>query len=100
MGRLQLEPWLWARVNKKNVRLWPNSRIAEWRTTSRGTIEARLERGNWLSVDHVLFATGYRVDLSRMKYLEEEVAQGRSASTTASQSLMKTFKQLCRDFTL
>ena len=77
MGRLQLEPWLWPRVNKKNVRLWPNSRIAEWRATSRGTIEARLERGNRLSVDHVLFATGYRVDLSRMKYLEEDVAQGR-----------------------
>ena len=77
MGRLQLEPWLWPRVNKKNVRLWPNSRIAEWRTTSRGTIEARLDRGNRLSVDHVLFATGYRVDLSRVKYLAENVAQGR-----------------------
>jgi hypothetical protein len=45
MGRLQLEPWLWPRVNKKNLRLWPNSRTAEWRTTSRGTIEARLDRG-------------------------------------------------------
>lgn len=75
MGRLQLEPWLWPRVNKKNVRLWPNSRIAESRTL--GTIEARLDRGNWLSVDHVLFATGYRVDLSRVKYLAENVAQGR-----------------------
>jgi thioredoxin reductase len=75
MGRLQLEPWLWPRVNKKNVRLWPNSRIREWRPTSRGTIEARLDRGNWLSVDHVLFATGYRVDLSRVLYLAENVAQ-------------------------
>jgi FAD-dependent urate hydroxylase len=32
VGRLQLEPWLWPRVNKKNVRIWPNSRVADWRS--------------------------------------------------------------------
>src|SRR5947199_4421149 len=76
-GRLQLEPWLWPRVNKKNVRLWPNSRISEWRATSSGTIEARLDRGDSLVVDEVLCATGYRVDLSRVTYLEGELASGR-----------------------
>ena len=76
MGRLQLEPWLWPRVNKKNIRLWPNSRISAWRETSRGTIEARLDRGDGLSIDHILFATGYRVDLSRVTYLAENVASG------------------------
>jgi FAD-dependent urate hydroxylase len=75
-GRLQLEPWLWPRVNKKNVRLWPNSRISEWRATSSGTIEARLDRGDSLVVDDVLCATGYRVDLSRVTYLERELASG------------------------
>jgi cation diffusion facilitator CzcD-associated flavoprotein CzcO len=77
MGRLQLEPWLWPRVNRKNVRLWPHSRIAEWRTNPPGMIEARLEQGNWLAVDHVLFATGYRVDLSQVDYLAESVRHGR-----------------------
>lgn len=76
VGRLQLEPWLWPRLNKKNVRLWPNSRIAEWRATLRGTIEARLDRGDSLLVDHILCATGYRVDLSRVSYLAEDVASG------------------------
>jgi FAD-dependent urate hydroxylase len=75
-GRLQLEPWLWPRVNKKSIRLWPNSRMSEWRAKSSGTIEARLDRGDSLVVDEVLCATGYRVDLSRVTYLETELASG------------------------
>jgi FAD-dependent urate hydroxylase len=74
MGRLQLEPWLWPRVNKRNVRSWPNSRVASWRATPNGTIEARLDQGDSLLVNHILCATGYRVDLSRVKYLADEVA--------------------------
>jgi FAD-dependent urate hydroxylase len=77
VGRLQLEPWLWPRVNKKTVRLWPNSRVAEWRVAPGGAVEARLDRGDFLSVDHVLLATGYRVDLSKVTYLADEVASDR-----------------------
>jgi thioredoxin reductase len=76
-GRLRLEPWLWPRVNKKSVRLWPNSRAAEWHANASGTIEARLDRGDRLSADQVLFATGYRVDLTKVDYLAEAVASGR-----------------------
>lgn len=75
-GRLQLEPWLWPRVNKKNIRLWPNSRVSEWRETSSSTIEARLDRGDSLVVDEVVCATGYRVDLSRVTYLQRDLASG------------------------
>jgi FAD-dependent urate hydroxylase len=76
VGRLQLEPWLWPRVNKGNVRLWPNSRVVSWQATPHGTIEAGLDRGDSLLVDHILCATGYRVDLSRVTYLAEDVASG------------------------
>jgi hypothetical protein len=76
MGRLQLEPWLWPRVNKKNVRFWPNSRVAEWRTILGGAVEARLDRGNRLVIDEVVCATGYQVDLSRVNYLAGEIESG------------------------
>jgi cation diffusion facilitator CzcD-associated flavoprotein CzcO len=75
-GRLQLEPWLYPRINKKNVKLWPRSRVAEWRVGTGDAIEARLDRGDSLVVDRVVFATGYRVDFSKVAYLKEEGDEG------------------------
>jgi len=80
VGRLQLEPWLWPRVNKKNVSLWPNSRVADWHVAASGAIEARLDRGDSLWADQVLFATGYRVDVAKVNYLADEVTSGRLAA--------------------
>jgi cation diffusion facilitator CzcD-associated flavoprotein CzcO len=77
VGRLQLEPWLWPRVNRRNVRLWPNTQVTGLRATPHGSIETRLDRGDSIFVDHLLFATGYRVDLSRVTYLAEDVQSGR-----------------------
>lgn len=74
VGRLQLEPWLWPRVNRKNVRLWPNAQVISWRETPVGGIEARLDVGKVLFADHVICATGYKVDMSRLTYLAESVA--------------------------
>jgi thioredoxin reductase len=76
VGRLQLEPWLWPRVNKKNVRLWPKSRIVGCRAASGGAIEARLDDGSSLAADRVICATGYQVDISKVEYLAGEVASG------------------------
>jgi hypothetical protein len=66
-------------VNKKNVRLWPNSRVADWRVAADGTIEGRLDRGDLISADHTLFATGYHVDLSKVNYLADEIGSRRLA---------------------
>jgi cation diffusion facilitator CzcD-associated flavoprotein CzcO len=87
VGRLQLEPWLWPRVNRKNVRFWPNTRVADWRIADDGAIEARLDRGDLLCADHVLFATGYRVDLAKVNYLAGEVASGNLAVSQGFPSL-------------
>ena len=76
-GRLQIEPWLWSRVNKRNIHLWPNSRVTEWRFANGEGVEARLNQGNLLTVDKVILATGYRVDLSKVEYLAEEIGSGR-----------------------
>jgi cation diffusion facilitator CzcD-associated flavoprotein CzcO len=77
VGRLQLEPWLWPRVNRRNVRLWPNAQVTALRATPLGSIETRLDRGDSIFVDQILFATGYRVDLSRVTYLVEDVQSGK-----------------------
>jgi cation diffusion facilitator CzcD-associated flavoprotein CzcO len=76
-GRLQLEPWLWPRVNKKNIRLWPNSSVVKWGTDAGEAMEASLNQGDKLAVDKVILATGYHVDLSNVTYLADEVASGR-----------------------
>jgi cation diffusion facilitator CzcD-associated flavoprotein CzcO len=76
VGRLQLEPWLAGRVQRKNIRLWPNSRLVKWSTNEVG-IEAQLEGGEKILADKAILATGYRVDLSKVRYLVEEVASGR-----------------------
>jgi cation diffusion facilitator CzcD-associated flavoprotein CzcO len=76
-GRLQIEPWLWPRINKKNIRLWPNSRVTKWRFANGESVEACLNQGNVLTVDKVILATGYRVDLSKVEYVAEEIGSGR-----------------------
>jgi FAD-dependent urate hydroxylase len=76
VGRLQLEPWLAPRIEKSNIRLWPRTCIAGWRAGERGAIEASTSDGGTLTVDHVVFATGYRVDLAKVGYLQQEIARG------------------------
>jgi cation diffusion facilitator CzcD-associated flavoprotein CzcO len=79
-GRLQLEKWLWPRINRKNIRLWPNRSAANWGAGPGGPggeIRARLDSGDTVTADHVVLATGYRVDLSKVPYLADEVRCGR-----------------------
>jgi len=76
-GRLQIEQWLWPRVNKRNIRLWPNTTVTNWSLARGGSIEARLKPGALLAVDQIILATGYRVDLSMVAYLADEIASGR-----------------------
>ena len=75
VGRLQLEPWLAPRIAVDGVRLHPRAEIAE--LDGGGAITARLTDGTTLETDHVLLATGYRVDMRRVRYLPElELADG------------------------
>ena len=68
-GRLKLEPWLGARVHRPEIALLPRTRIAD--CENRGEmLEVRLDTGERVQVDHVLYATGYKVDLARVPLLE------------------------------
>ena len=68
-GRLRLEPWLGPRIARDNVRLHPNSSIASCEENE-GVLQIRLDSGDGFTVDDVLLATGYRVDVDKVPFLD------------------------------
>lgn len=68
-GRLKLEPWLWPRINKSNVHLWPHTSLAKCTELNDGRMRIDLDDGTSFDVDHIVLATGYRVDVGRIPFL-------------------------------
>jgi cation diffusion facilitator CzcD-associated flavoprotein CzcO len=67
-GRLKLEPWLAPRIDHSNVHLHPHTNVAGMNLGGSG-MAVKLDNGDAFTVDHTVFATGYRVDLSRLPFL-------------------------------
>jgi cation diffusion facilitator CzcD-associated flavoprotein CzcO len=73
VGRLQLEPWLAPRITAAH--LHPRTEIAG--LDANGAITARLTDGTSIEADHLLLATGYKPDMTRVRYLPPlELADG------------------------
>jgi cation diffusion facilitator CzcD-associated flavoprotein CzcO len=68
-GRLKVEPWLEPRVRREGIEVWPETTIAECRERPSGELAVSLESGVSLTVDDVIFATGYKVDVTRIPLL-------------------------------
>ncbi|MGR9074135.1 MAG: NAD(P)-binding domain-containing protein [Gammaproteobacteria bacterium] len=68
-GRLKIEPWLEQRVKKDNIKLWPNTRVISCVEASGGELAVNLDNGARLAVDHVVLATGYKVEIQRVPFL-------------------------------
>jgi FAD-dependent urate hydroxylase len=68
-GRLKLEPWLVPRLARRQIRRWPHATVTSAVELAGGAIAARLSGGEILHVDHVILATGYQADLTRVPYL-------------------------------
>jgi FAD-dependent urate hydroxylase len=70
VGRLTLEHWLTPRLTSPTVHRWPGTEVAQAAPAGPGEeLHVRLSNGQALPVDQVIFATGYRVDLTRVPYL-------------------------------
>jgi thioredoxin reductase len=67
-GRLKLEPWLGPRVHHESITIRPETVVLGSELTST-SVRVRLDTGDNFEVDHVLFATGYKVDLKRVSFL-------------------------------
>lgn len=68
-GRLKLEPWLGPRVRHEAVAIRPRTRLVGCEEGA-GALRIQLDSGERLDVDHVLYATGYKVDMRRVPLLE------------------------------
>jgi FAD-dependent urate hydroxylase len=73
VGRLQLEPWLADRIARDSVQLWPRAEPAAIDSGPGEAITVTLGDGTRLETDHVLLATGYRVDMRRVPYLPDDL---------------------------
>ena len=70
-GQMKLEPWLAPRIFKDNVRLWPRSQVESCKVLADGTLNLRLSGGANVEVDHIILATGYRVDVHKIPYFSK-----------------------------
>ena len=70
-GRLKLEPWLAARISDGKVKLYPNSWVTTCEELADGALEVGLSTGEALTVDQVILATGYKVDVDQIPLLAE-----------------------------
>lgn len=70
VGRLTLEWWLTPRLAGARFHRWPNTHVTT--VAQQGnTIEVALSSGERLSVDRIIYATGYAANLRRVPYLHD-----------------------------
>jgi thioredoxin reductase len=68
-GRLKVEPWLKPRLRNPTIKLWPRSQIVGCAKEPNGALAVKLDNGETLTVEHVIAATGYKVDITRVPFL-------------------------------
>ena len=69
-GRLKVEPWLHARILGGRIKLWPKTRVEDCRESSSGDLLVRMDNGQKITVDSMVLATGYKVELARIPFLQ------------------------------
>jgi pyruvate/2-oxoglutarate dehydrogenase complex dihydrolipoamide dehydrogenase (E3) component len=66
-GRMKVEPWLEARLNDGRVKVWEKTEVQT--CAIEGGVTVTLSNGEIIDVDHIVLATGYKVDVTRLPYL-------------------------------
>ena len=67
-GRLKLEPWLAPRIAGHRVRVLPKTEVVK-SVDQNGELVVTLSNGEEIVCDQVVFATGYKVDVTRVPVL-------------------------------
>ena len=67
-GRLKLEPWLAPRLVDERVKVLPNTGLVK-AVEQNGELAVTMSNGETVVCDKVVFATGYKVDISRVPVL-------------------------------
>ena len=79
-GRLKVEPWLAARVQQPGISLWPRTRLVACDVQPGGELLVQFDSGERLVIDHIILATGYKVNIAQIPFL----AKGNIAATLAT----------------
>lgn len=70
-GRLKMEPWLKDRLNKDSITFLPNTEISDCAELEDKSLEIILNNKQKIVVDHVLLATGYKVEMTKVPFIKE-----------------------------
>jgi cation diffusion facilitator CzcD-associated flavoprotein CzcO len=70
VGRLTLEHWLTPRLDWEGIHRWPGNEVVDVDVSQSGDeLRVGLSSAEHLAVDRVVFASGYRADVTRVPYL-------------------------------
>ncbi len=69
VGRLTLEYWLTPRLDWAGITRWPGTEVVEVMADADGSLRVTLSNAARLTVDRVVFASGYQADLAKVGYL-------------------------------
>jgi FAD-dependent urate hydroxylase len=79
-GRLKVEPWLESRVMREPVRLWPRTALVGCEVLPGDEMRVTLDDDTRLIVDHLVLATGYKVQVEQVPFLADGDLFGRVAT--------------------
>lgn len=79
-GRLKVEPWLDKRVHQPNVSLHPHTQVIAAEVTFDDTVKVTLSNGEVLEVDHIITATGYKVETNQIPFLGANILSNLNCS--------------------
>jgi len=69
-GRLKMEPWLKPRLESDSIHVCPNTEITEIIDSDDGKLKVNFNTGDHISVDHIVLATGYKVNMHDVPFLK------------------------------
>ncbi len=93
-GRLKLEPWLKELDQYEDIDVYEQTNVCSAHITKDGNIEAMLSNGTNLKADHLLFATGYKVDLQRVPFLKNGNILDKLATNNGFPKLRSKFQSV------
>jgi len=68
-GRLKMEPWLKPRLDHDSIHILPDTEINEIILSDNEELKVNFNYGDHISIDHVILATGYKVNIKDVPFL-------------------------------
>src|SRR3954447_2740692 len=70
-GRLKLEPWLARRIKKDSIKLLHGTRLLSCVKIENGELKIMFDKALNLTADHIILATGFKVNISNVPFFAE-----------------------------